>query len=158
MLYTLKDIENIFSGLVTHYINDGARIAFSENNYSSSLYDCHIDLVAADDSKIVIWKKTGRSESFYHYNSGICRICVSVFQPEKRYGKIWYGRESKESVIRTFYQYEGIFTDDVEEFTRMNDKHSIREVRRNGLFNDTYRAGIPFDMDLVLKIVHNRKG
>lgn len=160
MLYTKKDIEKVYSNLVSEYISNGARFDFSQNNYSCSEFDCHTDLLAEDGARIIIYITTGAAcrEAFRRYDRGLCEIVVRVCKPVKNdRGGVYYPSSEEENFTAfKFFKYKNVFTDDEETYKIMNAvererSHAYWEYEKN-----MYKVN--YDPSLVLSIVRKRKG
>lgn len=152
MLYTKKDIDKLFTDVVAGFIADGAMINLKKNNYSSSEYDSHIDLINKNGEGIVIFKKTGRNEAFRSYKNGICVIkarkyrCINDF----------YCDMKEEKTVYTLYQYHNVFTDDIDEHNRMVEKGNARRKARWDFEHSNHE--VKYDPSVILNIVCKRKG
>ena len=160
MLYTRKDIEKIYSDLVVDYIKKGARIDFDNNNYSSSQFDNHVDLIADDGCRIIIYITTNETDrvAFRHYDRGLCEITVSVIKPAKnKYGTLYYPNSNAEKYVTyTFYRFKEIYTDNKEQFKAMEEtekkrRHIQMEYERNA-------NKIKYNPSVILPIIRRRKG
>lgn len=128
MLYTRKEIERIYSELIAKYINDGARIDFGKNNYLRGGYDCHIDFLLKDNTRMVLFIRTGSTNNgFYRYDRGVCNICITSCKPVKYGKKIWYNdSDEEEKVLYSFYRFKEIYTDSKNEYDAMVAKEKKR--------------------------------
>lgn len=144
MLYTKKGVEKLFTDLVADYIANGAVIDLQNcGNYVSSEYDCHVDLVAADHSRIVIFIKTGKPEAFYSYNKGTCNISVKVYHPTKRGRKYCYFDGDVDTFpVYQLYKYKNVYTDDLEEYQAMIGKADKRTDRADHSYDVKYNSAV----------------
>lgn len=160
MLYTRKDIEKIYSNLVFEYINKGARIDISKNNYTCSEFDCHMDLIDNSGRKIIIYTTTcaNNREAFREYDRGLYEICIRVINPIKNnHGDVFYRKEDAENwTIYKFFRFKNVYTKSEEEFRVMCTKENKRAHDRWSY--EYHKYIIPFDMDLILQIVRRRNG
>ncbi|MBR4589680.1 MAG: hypothetical protein IKO36_03365 [Bacteroidaceae bacterium] len=160
MLYTKKDIEKVYSNLVAEYIAKGARIDFGQNNYSCSEFDCHVDLLAEDGARIIIYITTGAAcrEAFRRYDRGLCEINVRVCKPVKNdRGGVYYPRSDEEEFTAfKFFRYKNVYTNDEETYRIMNAVESERRHVCWEYEKNVYKVN--YDPSLVLSIIRKRKG
>lgn len=160
MLYTKKEIEKVYSNLVAEYIANGARIDFTQNNYSCSEFDCHTDLLAEDGARIIIYITTGAAcrEAFRRYDRGLCEIVVRVCKPVKNdRGDLYYPSSNEEEFTAyTFFRYKNIYTNDEETYRIMNAVESERKSAYWEYEKNMYKVN--YNPSLVLSIVRKRKG
>lgn len=160
MLYTKKDIEKVYSNLVAEYFAKGARIDFEQNNYCCSEFDCHVDLLAEDGARIIIYITTGavNRRAFMNYDRGLCEIVVRVSKPVKNdRGSIYYPKsETEEYTAFKFFKYKNVYTNDEETFRIMNAVESERRSVQWDYEKNMHKLN--YDPSLVLSIVRKRKG
>lgn len=120
MLFMKKDIERLFSKVIANKIANGARFDFSRNDYISSSFKYHVDLILESGERIIIFAKTGEPTAFCSPNTGESVIC------ERRYN----GNDKEDKVLYRFYQYKQVYTNSLEEFKEMESKGSERDRRR----------------------------
>lgn len=123
MLFTKKDIEKLFSKVIANKIANGARFDFSRNDYISSEFKYHVDLISESGERIIIFAKTGEPTAFCSPNTGESVIC------ERRYNS-YNGYDKEDKVLYRFYQYKQVYTNSLEEFEVMQNKGSERDRRR----------------------------
>ena len=118
MLFMKKDIEELFSKVIANKIANGARFDFSRNDYISSEFKYHVDLISESGEA-----KTGEPTAFCSPNTGESVIC------ERRYNS-YNGYDKEDKVLYRFYQYKQVYTNSLEEFKEMESKGSERDRRR----------------------------
>lgn len=123
MLFMKKDIEKLFSKVIANKIANGARFDFSRNDYISSEFKYHVDLISESGERIIIFAKTGEPTAFCSSNTGESVIC------ERRYNS-YNGYDKEDKVLYRFYQYKQVYTNSLEEFKEMESKGSERDRRR----------------------------
>ena len=123
MLFMKKDIERLFSKVIANKIANGARFDFSRNDYISSEFKYHVDLILESGERIIIFAKTGEPTAFCSPNIGESVIC------ERRYNS-YNGYDKEDKVLYRFYQYKQVYTNSLEEFKEMESKGSERDRRR----------------------------
>ena len=161
MLYTKKEVEKIYSNLITEHIANGARIDFNHNSkYISGEFDCHVDLIDDNWNRIIIYIVThGEDRSaFRRYDSGLCEIVVSICEPVKNgnYRFNYNEKDAEKITAYRFYRYKNIYTDNEEEYKRMVE---IGKTRNHYQIENEYAVRkINYDPYLVLSIVKNHKG
>lgn len=149
MLYTRKEIEKIYSKLIVEYINRGARMDFSRGNYLSSQFDNHIDLIADDGCRIVVYITTNAASrgAFRNYDRGLCEIVVEVSKPDKT---------TEKYTAYTFLRYKDVYTDDREQYNIMVATESERWHVRNEYIRNLSK--VHYNPSVILAIVRKRDG
>lgn len=160
MLYTKKEIEKIYSNLIVDYINQGARIDFDNSNYLSGQFDNHVDLIAEDGCRIIIYTETNREnkEAFRGYNRGLCEIIVDVIKPSKsKSGRLYYPESNAEKYVAyTFYRFKEIYTDSEGQYNKMVQTERERMIKQFG--NENNSDKVKYNPSVVLHIIRKRKG
>ncbi|MBR4590193.1 MAG: hypothetical protein IKO36_05950 [Bacteroidaceae bacterium] len=153
LYYTNKDINKLFTDVLAGFIADGAVFDLNNNNYASSGFDSHVDLIDKNGEAIVLYKKTGRNEAFRSYRNGVCVIKTQRYEYSNGF------RHSKlisEETLHTLYQYYNIFTDDADEYNKMVEKGNARRKARWDFEHSNYE--VKYDPSVILNIVRKRKG
>ena len=159
MLYTKKEIEKRYSNLVAEFISRGARIDFNNGNYISSQLDHHIDLIADDGRRIIIYITTNAASGnapFRKYDKGLCEIVVGVSK-KKAFDDFYYDRDDTiKYTVYKFLRYKDVYTDDEKQYKIMVAKETERAHLQYE--NEKNERKVKYNMSVILNIVRKRKG
>ena len=125
MLFMKKDIEKLFSKVIANKIANGARFDFSRNDYISSEFKYHVDLISESGERFIIFAKTGEPTAFCSPNTGESVIC------ERRYNS-YNGYDKEDKVLYRFYQYKQVYTNSLVSVP------SRRSLYPNPIFRDPH--------------------
>ncbi len=158
MLYTKKDVEGVYSEIVSYYIRKGARIDFSNCNYLTNEFDCHTDLITNDNTRIIVYISTGRMQrnnhAFMRNNRGMCEINVRMCKPERKDNVIYYPKSGIEELSAyKLFRYKDVYTNDEETYKIMNAIEKKRMEARSGNINR-----VNYNPSTILSIVRKRRG